>query len=40
VVAARLQPGDVVFTFGAGDVTLVGPEILELLEREPAGQQG
>jgi UDP-N-acetylmuramate--alanine ligase len=39
VVAARLQPGDVVFTFGAGDVTLVGPEILELLEREPAGQR-
>jgi len=29
-----------VFTFGAGDVTLVGPEILELLEREPAGQHG
>jgi UDP-N-acetylmuramate--alanine ligase len=40
VVAERLRPGDVVFTFGAGDVTLVGPEILELLEREPAGQQG
>jgi UDP-N-acetylmuramate--alanine ligase len=40
VVAERLRPGDVVFTFGAGDVTLVGPEILELLEREPAGQHG
>ncbi len=37
VVAARVRPGDVVFTFGAGDVTLIGPEILELLEREPAG---
>jgi UDP-N-acetylmuramate--alanine ligase len=36
--AARLRRGDVVFTFGAGDVTLIGPEILELLEREPAGQ--
>jgi UDP-N-acetylmuramate--alanine ligase len=38
VAAARLRPGDVVFTFGAGDVTLVGPEILDLLDREPAGQ--
>jgi UDP-N-acetylmuramate--alanine ligase len=38
VAAARLRRGDVVFTFGAGDVTLVGPEILELLEREPAEQ--
>ena len=37
VTAARLRPGDVVFTFGAGDVTLIGPEILELLDREPAG---
>jgi len=38
VAAARVRPGDVVFTFGAGDVTLIGPEILELLEREPAGR--
>jgi UDP-N-acetylmuramate--alanine ligase len=37
VAAARVREGDVVFTFGAGDVTLIGPEILELLEREPAG---
>jgi UDP-N-acetylmuramate--alanine ligase len=36
-VVARLLPGDVVFTFGAGDVTLMGPELLELLEREPVG---
>ncbi|MBD0292501.1 MAG: UDP-N-acetylmuramate--L-alanine ligase, partial [Jiangellaceae bacterium] len=34
VAAARLRPGDVVFTFGAGDVTLIGPEILELLDRQ------
>jgi UDP-N-acetylmuramate--alanine ligase len=27
----RVQPGDVVLTLGAGDVTLVGPEVLELL---------
>ena len=39
LVASRLRPGDVVFTFGAGDVTLVGPEILDLLEHEPAGQR-
>ncbi|MGH8777290.1 MAG: UDP-N-acetylmuramate--L-alanine ligase [Jiangellaceae bacterium] len=37
VAVARARPGDVLFTFGAGDVTLVGPEVLELLEREPAG---
>lgn len=36
-VVDRLVPGDVVFTFGAGDVTLIGPELLELLERDPAG---
>ncbi|MGZ4436191.1 MAG: UDP-N-acetylmuramate--L-alanine ligase [Nocardioides sp.] len=35
----RARPGDLVLTLGAGDVTLVGPEVLELLgEREgPAG---
>jgi UDP-N-acetylmuramate--alanine ligase len=26
------RPGDVVLTLGAGDVTLLGPEVLELLE--------
>ena len=31
VLVARSRPGDVVITFGAGDVTLVGPEVLELL---------
>jgi UDP-N-acetylmuramate--alanine ligase len=31
----RVRPGDLVLTLGAGDVTLVGPEVLELLaERE------
>ncbi|MGA8209661.1 MAG: UDP-N-acetylmuramate--L-alanine ligase [Nocardioidaceae bacterium] len=33
----RARPGDVVLTLGAGDVTLVGPEVLELLrERSEA----
>jgi UDP-N-acetylmuramate--alanine ligase len=33
----RARPGDLVLTLGAGDVTLVGPEVLELLaERESA----
>jgi len=30
-LVSRARPGDVVITFGAGDVTLVGPEVLELL---------
>jgi UDP-N-acetylmuramate--alanine ligase len=30
---ARVREGDVVITLGAGDVTAVGPEILELLGR-------
>ena len=29
----RVRPGDLVLTLGAGDVTQVGPELLELLER-------
>ncbi|MCG8555328.1 MAG: UDP-N-acetylmuramate--L-alanine ligase [Proteobacteria bacterium] len=32
-LAARVQPGDVVITLGAGDVTKTGPELLELLRR-------
>jgi UDP-N-acetylmuramate--alanine ligase len=27
----RAKPGDLVITLGAGDITLVGPEVLELL---------
>jgi len=35
----RAREGDVVLTLGAGDVTLVGPEVLELLhERTEAGR--
>jgi len=30
-VAALARPGDVVLTMGAGDVTMLGPELLELL---------
>ena len=30
-VAARVRPGDIVLTVGAGDVTMLGPEILEVL---------
>ncbi|HET6653594.1 MAG TPA: UDP-N-acetylmuramate--L-alanine ligase [Nocardioides sp.] len=37
----RARPGDLVLTLGAGDVTLVGPEVLELLaERETADVEG
>lgn len=32
LAASWVRPGDVLITLGAGDVTLVGPEILELLE--------
>jgi UDP-N-acetylmuramate--alanine ligase len=28
-----VRPGDVVLTLGAGDVTAVGPELLDLLGR-------
>ena len=38
-VAERTKPGDIVITFGAGDVTLLGPEVLELLDREPVSQE-
>ena len=32
-LARRARPGDLVLTLGAGDVTLVGPEVLRLLEQ-------
>ena len=34
----RARPGDVVLTLGAGDVTLVGPEVLELLAERAASR--
>ncbi len=36
-LVARARPGDVVLTLGAGDVTLLGPEVLELLEERGSG---
>jgi len=33
----RARPGDIVLTLGAGDVTLVGPEVLELLAETSNG---
>jgi UDP-N-acetylmuramate--alanine ligase len=30
-VAGRARPGDIVLTIGAGDVTMLGPEVLDLL---------
>jgi UDP-N-acetylmuramate--alanine ligase len=33
----RARPGDVVLTLGAGDITLVGPEVLELLAERAEG---
>jgi len=36
VVAGIAQPGDLVITMGAGDVTVLGPEVLLELERRPA----
>jgi UDP-N-acetylmuramate--alanine ligase len=35
VVAPRLRPGDLVLTLGAGDITEVGPRLLELLGGDP-----
>jgi UDP-N-acetylmuramate--alanine ligase len=35
----RAGPGDLVITLGAGDVTLVGPEVLELLREREAGER-
>ncbi len=38
-VAGRLRRGDILLTIGAGDVTLIGPEVLEVLSGLPAAQQ-
>jgi len=32
-IGARVRPGDVVITLGAGDITKTGPELLEVLRR-------
>lgn len=37
LVAARARPGDLVLTVGAGDVTLIGPEVLALLASRATG---
>jgi len=37
-VAGLARPGDVVFTLGAGDITRVGPELLEKLGKREAGR--
>jgi UDP-N-acetylmuramate--alanine ligase len=37
-LAARARPGDLVLTMGAGDVSMVGPEVLEALRAAAAGQ--
>ncbi len=36
LLATLAQPGDLVLTMGAGDVTQVGPEVLRLLSEEPS----
>jgi UDP-N-acetylmuramate--alanine ligase len=33
VAAGRARPGDLVLTVGAGDVTMIGPEVLRVLDR-------
>jgi UDP-N-acetylmuramate--alanine ligase len=37
VLAARARPGDLVMTMGAGDVSMVGPEVLAVLRAGEAG---
>lgn len=34
LLAALAQPGDLVLTLGAGDVTAIGPEVVRLLAGE------
>jgi UDP-N-acetylmuramate--alanine ligase len=36
-VVGRLQPGDILLTVGAGDVTMIGPEVLARLAAAPVG---
>ncbi len=37
-LVSRARPGDLVLTLGAGDVTLLGPEVLELLDEPREGR--
>jgi len=37
-VAARIEPGDVVITLGAGDITLLGPALLAKLQGGASGE--
>ena len=39
-LAARARPGDLVLTMGAGDVSMVGPEVLEALAGRRSGEDG
>jgi UDP-N-acetylmuramate--alanine ligase len=39
LLVERARPGDVVLTLGAGDVTLVGPEVLALLAERARGAE-
>ena len=39
-LAARARPGDLVMTMGAGDVSMVGPEVLEVLRACAGGPGG
>jgi UDP-N-acetylmuramate--alanine ligase len=38
-LARRAEPGDLVLTLGAGDITMIGPEVLSVLA-EPDGGAG
>ncbi len=37
-LAERAQPGDIVMTLGAGDIVMLGPEVLTLLAQRHGGQ--
>ncbi len=39
-VVSRLRPGDILLTVGAGDVTMIGPEVLDRLAAQAAAEAG
>jgi UDP-N-acetylmuramate--alanine ligase len=39
-LVARARPGDIILTLGAGDVTLIGPEVLDLLDQRSERADG